>query len=68
MIYLYYYFYFQLSCLGEKRFENPQTANLNKILIDCKLIYKCLEETQNKDETIEDIGQTQLNLSRNRVC
>ena len=58
---------FQLSCLGEKRFENSQTANLNKILIACKLIYKCLEETQNKDEITEDVGQTQLKLSKNRV-
>eukprot|EP00794_Sanderia_malayensis_P010830 gene10831-11982_t len=55
-----------VSTLGEKRFENPQTANLNKVLVDCKLIYKCLKETQNVDVNTEDPGITQLKLGKQK--
>eukprot|EP00795_Rhopilema_esculentum_P016610 gene16610-8039_t len=55
-----------VSSFGEKRFENPQTANLNRILIDCKLVCKCLEETQKKDKDAEDNGQTTITMTTRR--
>ena len=38
----------QLSFLGEKRFENPQTANLNSIMKSCVLVQQCLKDLNKK--------------------
>ena len=35
---------FQMTAMGEKRFENPQTSNMNKILRDCILVREYLME------------------------
>lgn len=34
----------QVSFLGDKQFENPQTGNLNKIIKDCVLVRSCLQD------------------------
>ncbi|XP_031567352.1 DNA-directed RNA polymerase I subunit RPA1-like [Actinia tenebrosa] len=54
-----------LSSLGEKRFENPQTGNLCKVLKDCECITenlkglnkKLAEKDANKEEAEEDEPQ-----------
>lgn len=37
-------FKMQVSFLGDKQFENPQTGNLNKIIKDCVLVRSCLQD------------------------
>ena len=34
----------QIAQFGEKRFENPQTVNLHKILVDCIAIHELMAE------------------------
>ena len=34
--------------MGDKRFENPQTANLNNILKSCVLVRECLQDLHKK--------------------
>ena len=46
----------QISSLGDKQFENPQTGNLNKIMKDCVLVKECLRDL-NKPTTEEADGQ-----------
>ena len=46
-----------MSFLGDKKFENPQTANLNKVLYDCVIVSDCLKELADKTvdgETVEN--------------
>jgi len=43
-----------LSTLGEKRFENPQSGNLVKILKDCALLKECLANVKNSATTEEE--------------
>ena len=51
----------QIAQLGEKRFENPQTANLHRILVDTIAIHelmtegeaKPLEQQQTKTKQVE---------------
>jgi len=47
-------FVFQVSALGEKRFENPQTANLCKVLKDCECIIDNLKGLNKKLEQGND--------------
>ena len=35
---------YQIAQLGEKRFENPQTANLHRILVDTIAIHELMTE------------------------
>ena len=42
----------QISTLGDKKFENPQTANLQKVLQDCLTIHDLIKGRGMKD-TVE---------------
>ena len=47
--------------MGDKKFDNPQTANLNKVLEDCEVLKICLDQIKtaqtNKDgEVASDIA------------
>lgn len=46
-----------MSFLGEKRFENPQTANLCKVLKDCELVIDSLKAMNKKVEQTADSKQ-----------
>lgn len=63
------HFNFQISCLGDKQFENPQTANLNKILKDCLLLKKCITDL-NKPTTDDTDGQVDVQPDKKKtfVC
>ena len=39
---------FQIAQLGDKRFENPQTANLHRILVDTIAIHELMVEGEAK--------------------
>ena len=41
---------YQVAQLGEKRFENPQTANLHQILVDCLTIHELMVEREREGE------------------
>ncbi|XP_015758979.1 PREDICTED: DNA-directed RNA polymerase I subunit RPA1-like [Acropora digitifera] len=43
-----------LSTLGDKRFENPQSGNLVKILKDCALLKECLASVKNSATAEEE--------------
>ena len=47
----------QLSTLGDKQFENPQTGNLSKIMKDSVLVKECLLDL-NKPRTEQAEGST----------
>ncbi|KAK2172469.1 hypothetical protein NP493_954g00075 [Ridgeia piscesae] len=51
----------QIAILHERRFENPQTANLVKILTDAATIREVLADIKGKrlDETLETVEETQ---------
>ena len=38
----------QIAQLGDKRFENPQTANLHRILVDTIAIHELMAEGEAK--------------------
>lgn len=38
----------QIAQLGDKRFENPQTANLHRILVDTIVIHELMVEGEAK--------------------
>ena len=57
----------QLSTLGEKQFENPQTGNLNKIMKDCVLVKECLRDL-NKPETEQTDEQQPERKKKSFVC
>lgn len=48
----------QLSTLGDKQFENPQTGNLSKIMKDSVLVKECLLDL-NKPRTEQTEGSTE---------
>ena len=45
---------YQVAQLGEKRFENPQTANLHQILVDCLTIHELMVEREREGEGEEE--------------
>ena len=62
--------YLQLSSLGDKQFENPQTGNLNKVMKDCVLLKECLTNL-NKPTTEEPDGQVNVQPEKKKkgfVC
>ena len=46
--------HYQVAQLGEKRFENPQTANLHQILVDCLAIHELMVEREREGEGEEE--------------
>ena len=46
----------QVAQLGEKKFENPQTANLHHILVDCLSIHELMVERE-REEVEEGEGE-----------
>lgn len=34
----------QISVMGDKKFDNPQSANLTKVLEDCQVLKICLDQ------------------------
>ena len=38
------FFNLQLSVMGDKKFDNPQSANLTRILEDCELLQICMDQ------------------------
>ena len=48
----------QISQMGEKRFENPQTANLNKVLEDSIAIHELMVERQQQEQGARAEGET----------
>ena len=44
----------QISQMGERRFENPQTMNLQEILASCVAIHQLLAEKEKEEEEGEE--------------
>jgi len=60
----------QLSSLGDRRFENPQTGNLSKIMKGCVLVKECLRDL-NKPTTEGPDGQVNVQPEKRKkafVC
>jgi len=60
----------QLSSLGDRQFENPQTGNLSKIMKDCVLVKECLRDL-NKPTTEGPDGQVNVQPEKRKkafVC
>lgn len=58
---------FQISQLGEKRFENPQTSNLHYILVDCLAIHELMEEKRSHEELGLEVEEGQRGGRRQQV-
>ena len=52
----------QISKLGEKRFENPQTTNLHRILMGCIFIHELMAEHNTTEEDKQEQKKKQVSL------
>ena len=54
LFYTHTHTHYQVAQLGEKRFENPQTANLHQVLVDCLTIHELMVEREREGEGEEE--------------